>query len=306
MKTKSIITSLFVIIAIVAIGFGVANCGGCQCDSGNQCSCTGKCSCQNCKCDNCVKEAPKNLNLSIYIDLSDRIIKEQNGYKQVDKDLEIINSITQSLSDKVWNKNIKYAKDCIKVFFYPSPNDSQINKLSQELVVNFGDFNKKQVQDKMDKATNLSKNFNNILTTIYTSALNDNKFYGSDIWGFFDTKANDMCVKDGYRNILVILTDGYIYDDHINKKDANGGQNFITPQSLAAETPLTPLNEGKKIDNLEVLVLEVNANPEGDFHKIETTIGNWFKTMGISKYKIVQTDLPANTKTIIENFLNEK
>lgn len=263
----------------------------------------------NGSCSSCSKKDPTSvdstklpLNLSIYIDLSDRIVKERDGL-QASKDTAVVGFITRELNNKMWKKNIKLAKDRIKVFFYPAPNSNEINQLSKALEVDFGQFNKKQTEEKMNAAQNLNANFNKALQTIYDNSISEHKFIGSDIWGFFDTKAKDMCVKNGYRNVLVILTDGYIYDEHRNKVEGNQA-NYITKQTLAKGMSLT--TTGKKVEGLEVLVLEVNANPIGDFNKIEATMGEWFKSMGITKYKIAETDLPKNTESIIQNFLNQK
>ena len=60
---------------------------------------------------------------------------------------------------------------------------------------------------------------------------------------------------------------------------------------------------GQLVDNLEVLILEVNANPISDFDKIKSTISEWLDGMGIKTYKIAETDLPSNTESVIEEFL---
>ena len=59
---------------------------------------------------------------------------------------------------------------------------------------------------------------------------------------------------------------------------------------------------------MEVLVLEVKAeNPD---NKIDEDImrflwKKWFKEMNISHYEVYPSDLPANTRTRIENFLTQ-
>ena len=61
-----------------------------------------------------------------------------------------------------------------------------------------------------DSITDLySKNLENIYQeTIETSA-----WEGSDIWRFFKDDVKDFCIEKDttYRNILIILTDGYLY-----------------------------------------------------------------------------------------------
>ena len=81
----------------------------------------------------------------------------------------------------------------------------------------------------------------------------------------------------------------------------NGKANYITKRTLADGITLMPT--GQQVDNLEVLILEVNANPISDFDKIKSTISEWLDGMGIKTYKIAETDLPSNTESVIEEFL---
>lgn len=302
MKRIIIIGAVVAVLALLVLA--VAKCGGkCKCDNHNNCGDSCKCGCVD-----STKIKPKPMNVTVFIDLSDRIAKDRDGMKQVDKDLEIINGITEFFVDKQWGRNgikgnIKYTKDRIKVLFYPAPNDPNVSNLAKGLDYDFGNYTKAQMQQKMDDATNLSKNFNGALKQIYEGAIRDHNFIGSDIWGFFDTKVNNLCVDSKYRNILIILTDGYVLD--INHKENNSsGANYITQSTLAQGLPLLPV-KSKVNGNLEVLVLEVNANPVGDFNKIEKTLGDWFAAMGVNQYQILETDLPNTSKLVIRKFLDK-
>ena len=248
--------------------------------------------------------AQKNqpLNVSIFIDLSHRIVEESDGLKGVDKDTAIVSIITDYISTNAYKHKIKFNKDHIKVFFHPAPTDPNTAKLAQQLEVNFAEFDKAQIQEKMNAASDLTKNFNSYLKTIYDAAIQQSNFIGSDIWGFFNTKAQKNCVMDGYRNVLVVITDGYIYHkDNLNEDKANKQSTFITKRSLADGYSLKPVG---KIHDLEVLMLELKTNPVSDFEKMRSTISDWFGAIGITNYDILETDLPANLKKPITDFLN--
>lgn len=242
------------------------------------------------------------LNLNVFIDLSDRIIKNRDGLRQDVKDLEILNTIAQYVGHKAQSGNIKIARDHMKVLFYPAPVDSDIDKRAKALEVDFGSFTKKDLVAKLQRANDLASDFNKDLQVIYNNAIEQHNFTGSDIWGFFNSKVNNYCVREGFRNVLVILTDGYILDENHMVQDA-GSANYITKSSLTKGLSLMPT--GQKVDNLEVLVLEVNADPVGDFTRIQSTIAEWLNGMGIKTCKIAETDLPANTKVLIEDFLKK-
>jgi len=284
---KNIIIAVITVIATIALIPTCSSCGGKTVDQDSTIT----------------KEVSTNrpINLTVFIDLSDRIVKTRDGLRQDEKDLAVLNTIASYVANKAQGK-IKYAKDCMKVMFYPAPMDSDINKRAQALEVDFGSYAKKDLVDKLQRADNLVSDFNKGLQVIYNTAIKQQNFTGSDIWGFFNSKVNDFCVKDGYRNVLVILTDGYIYDEnHMMQKE--GQANYISRTTLAQGITLMPT--GQQVDNLEVLVLEVNADPVGDYAKIHSTISEWLTSMGIKTHKIAETDLPANTKVLIENFLGK-
>ena len=243
------------------------------------------------------------LNVSIFLDLSHRIVEESDGMKGVEKDTEIVAVITDYLSSKAFNDKIKFNKDHIKVFFHPTPVNPQINQLAKGLEVDFAQYGKKQIQQKQADAKNLTKNFNDNLKSIYDAAVADGKYIGSDIWGFFDTQVNKVCVREGYRNVLIVITDGYIYhEDNLVEDKAKKQSSFITKRSLAEGYSLLPV--GGQINGLEVLVLELKADPRTDFGKMKSTIEQWLDTIGVSRHEVLKTALPSTTKKPIEDFLN--
>ncbi len=239
-------------------------------------------------------------NVSIFLDLSDRIIKQENGMKQDEKDTIIVNKVIDVFVCKVVKDKITKSNDRIKVFFYPSPQDKSINNLSRQMEV---DFSKIKSADKRKKLKDLKSDFSNCLSQIYTQTMDEKNWVGSDIWGFFDKgKVSDFCIKEGYRNILIILSDGYIF--HANNKIKQGSQySYILPQTISAGGELIPCDSLR--GDLEILFLEINANPSTDYKAIKTCLSKWFDNMNIKKYEIKDTDIPQNTNIVVENFLNE-
>lgn len=242
------------------------------------------------------------LNVVVFLDLSDRVTKNSDGTTQLDKDISIVNHLATIVSEKAYKNNIRKAKDCFKVIFYPAPEDSTINDLAKKLDIDMSSYQKIELQKKMDDVHNLSKTVNDNLKVIYDNTIEQHNFVGCDIWGFFNTKAKNYCVKPEYRNILVLITDGYIYHKDNLLKNQDNQTTYITPKSLSQNCDLIPGSDN--LSDLEILMLEVNADPITDFTKIKQTVTTWFKAMGAKKYNIVETDLPNNTKTIVDNFLN--
>ena len=239
------------------------------------------------------------LNLSIYLDLSDRI--KPNGTEalsQKDKDIAIVDYLANYIKERAVAMKILPCRDRIKVFFYPEPNDAKVALLSDKLELDLGVT---AMNEKKKKLISFTDEFKTSLEQIYSSTIQTSNWLGSDIWGFFNKPINNYCIKDGYRNVLVVLTDGYIY--HASNKRSNGNSHtFILPQTLRDKTSSLISGESS-LEKLEVLMLELNPSPVTDQAKMEQVITDWLKTMKVKNCYVGETDVPSNTKMIIENFL---
>ncbi len=247
------------------------------------------------------KEDPKPWNISILLDLSDRITKKTSGMSQVEKDTAIVSCLIEELKNKIVKNRIVKSMDRIKVYFYPSPSDQSIYSKSKLLDV---DFSQKDKASKKQTLKTLDETFKQSIASIYNASLNDNHWIGCDIWGFFDSqKAQTYCVKEGYRNILVILSDGFIYHgNNIIKQDNN--YSYISSHTLSnLNSGLIPCKS--IVGDLEVLFLEINALPTQS-NRIKDILKDWFTGMNVAKCEIHDTDLPTNIKEVIGSFFKEE
>lgn len=259
----------------------------------------------------------KNLNISILIDLSDRIDPEKNANPTMEyfqRDTEYIKAIDKGFLDHIKSKKVIQLDDQMQVFFNPEPSDPQMNDFTKQLKVSF---------DKNTTKENIAlvdKNYSDLPLKIYQSAIEDKKYVGSDIWEFFKNKVKDYCIKDNHRNILFILTDGYIY--HKDSKFSEGRKtSYLTPELIKSlklnssdfkskieENGLGFIKANNDLENLEVIVLGINptkGNPfEGDV--IKEYWENWFKEMKIKNYQIKSADLPSNLEPIILKAISGK
>ncbi|MFY7845060.1 hypothetical protein [Chryseobacterium gambrini] len=259
----------------------------------------------------------KNLNVSILIDLSDRIDPEKNANPTMEyfqRDTEYIKAIDKGFLDHIKSKKVIQLDDQMQVFFNPEPSDPQMNDFTKQLKVSF---------DKNTTKENIAlvdKNYSELPLKIYQSAIEDKKYVGSDIWEFFKNKVKDYCIKDNHRNILFILTDGYIY--HKDSKFSEGRKtSYLTPELIKSlklnssdfkskmeENGLGFIKANNDLENLEVIVLGINptkGNPfEGDV--IKEYWENWFKEIKIKNYQIKSADLPSNLEPIILKAISGK
>ncbi|WP_234110768.1 MULTISPECIES: hypothetical protein [Chryseobacterium] len=260
----------------------------------------------------------KQLNITFLLDLSDRI--EPSKYpaspEHYQRDEAIVKTFVDIFKNDMNKKGGYKAKGKMKVIFSPQPQDPNINKIASELNI---DLSAMQTSQKKNVFDNLESKFSGNLSKIYDLTLAQKNYIGSDIWRFFKNDVKDYAITDdpNYKNVLVIITDGYIYHKDSNSR-SNNRTTFLTPELITKEklrfgkwkdkfdnNDYGFMTTRKDLGNLEVLVLEIN--PEGNNLKdediIKAYLSKWFKEMGIKKFEIYNSDLPVNTKSRIEKFL---
>lgn len=264
------------------------------------------------------KEKEINLNVSMLLDLSDRIdtIKYPNKTMEYyQRDLGYIESIARTFLNHLRSKKIRTIDDKIALYFNPEPKNSKINSFSEAL--KFESTRKTATLESFDL---LEKTYETIPKKIYELALADKKYVGSDTWGFFRDKLKDYCIEDGYRNILIILTDGYMYHkDNLRKQD--NLTSFVTPSVIKEQRlntskweerietqgyGLIPAQIG--LENLEVLVLGIHTDSKNPYEEeiIKLYWKEWLENMGVKNIEIKSAELPSNMEKIIKNYiLNE-
>lgn len=247
--------------------------------------------------------APQPLNISVYLDLSDRLVRSDITPDQTYRDTSVVNYLVDYFREQTLGPAILKSENKMKIFFYPTPKDTEICTLANGLSVDIGDKKgvaKRKALDEMKSVFQIN------LSRIYEETMNEKKWVGCDIWDFFSNKKVDnLCVKNGARNILVILTDGYIFAEY-NKIREGNAYSYILPQTLAVEgsSLIDRRNGDLKGKGLEVLMLEVNPYQPSHRDKMVKVLEDWFSAMGVEKFVVAETDANlTNTQTIIKNFL---
>jgi hypothetical protein len=270
------------------------------------------------KAENKLQKADSNnLNISFLLDLSDRIDPKKNANAAMEyyqRDLQYIKSVQKAFTNHIKQKRIIQLNDQMQVFFDPEPKDPLVNKLSQQLKVSFNKLSSK------DEISNIDKTFSEVPSKIYQSAIKDGYFIGSDIWRFFKNKVQDYCIKDHHRNILVIITDGYMYHKESkfmeNNKSSYLSPAFIQAKKLTAANYKTLFEKNKLgfipatkgLQNLEVIVLGINPAKKNAYEEdvINLYWTDWFKAMNVKKFYIKPASLPTDLDPVIQRIISEK
>lgn len=260
----------------------------------------------------------ENYNISILVDLSDRISLKKNPNPTMEiyqRDLGYIKSVSEAFTEHLKSKKMRQINDKMQLFFNPEPENPEINSISKALriTVNKDNASKKSLNS-------INDTYSLKTAAIYESAIKDDKYIGSDIWNFFDSRVQDQCIDKNFRNILIILTDGYMFYEGTQVKDGNLSS-YLTPQ-LIKQNGLNKNNWQKKFDqenfgfikvdadlsNLEVLVLGINPSKNNPFEEkvIKAYWTKWLSQMKIKHFEIKNADLPSNMDKIIKDFILEK
>lgn len=261
--------------------------------------------------------ASQNLNISVFLDISDRIDPRTHPnatMEYYERDLGYIQSIEKAFVTHVSNKKVVLINDALQVFLDPAPADKEINQLLTGLRIS---LNKDNVSKEM--ITSIGTTYSEYCEKIYKLAIENNNFVGSDIWGFMKNKVKDYCIKPESRNILVILTDGYIFHKDNKIKEGNRSS-YITPATIRQlglmnadwkskfdQKDIGFITANKEINDLEVLVLGINPAKNSPYEQdiIEAYWKKWLDEMGVKKHDVKFADLPVNMNGIIGKFILE-
>jgi hypothetical protein len=266
----------------------------------------------------------KHLNINVLIDLSNRIDSHRNKLSpsQIERDKAIIQLFCNAIKGNVTTNGSFKANARIKVFFHPQPQNDAIAQTAKKLTAVFhAGTSPESAKENKRLFSELDSSFTSGLNSLYSFALQDRKFPGSNIWRFMKEDVRNQCIENSpeFRNILVILSDGYMYYKNELNREGNRYsyiertfdhfRRFRNPGLL--KTDFEQQNFGfitanANLDNLEVLLLEVAPEDEypQDFDIICKYWSKWLTEMGIKRFKICKTDLPVNTVRLVNNFLS--
>jgi hypothetical protein len=226
----------------------------------------------------------KNLNVIVVPDLSLRIKDYSNNPDQIKNDTALLNKIWSSFKDNVRLKMNTKDRLLIDVAD-PSQAQEQFKSLADNLLFDLSDHKNKtnrlyftnDIQAKF--STNISRLYD--LASQQTSGANYVYYFSEKL----PTRIKKSTLDDDYRNILLILTDGYLEIGKgisisptpamLKQYCSSGVLNYSLPtQTIDAAYP-----------NLEAYIFEVNERQNGkgcDFRGLKKWWTEWFKSMNVS------------------------
>lgn len=284
---------------------------------------------ENCK--GWLPPPPTSLNLIIVPDLSKRIIDTINNPEQVKNDTTLINFIWRAFVEKTKFKMNSKDRLILDVTDEEQAGGSFRN-FANQLLFDLSDHKNQSNRLYFDKVGN---RFEKNVSALYELALQNP--IGADYHDYFENKLpkhiKRSTIFDNYRNVLVIITDGYLEAQSNIRTNtwAYTGTNqerilvsnaIKSGQSLqdAANRYLKPIQDiPVKFKDLEILVIEVQPRTKNspierdapgtvhDYAILKHQWINWFRLLEVKNSDdeifIRRNDATEITKKAIVDFL---
>ncbi len=222
-------------------------------------------------------------NYIILLDLSDRLIVQQN---QPERDKKIISLLYSIFEDNIKKDLYIKSRDEIRVVIAPQLGAGIDRDMFEDrLYVNMENIKTvyRKSQEKERRA-----NFMANVDTLYNKAVfskNPEDYYGADIWKYFYEDLKVDYSKDTLaENYLFILTDGYPIV----------GKNQVKLQGVKDEFP-----------NLHVILVEAAPREKDmEWDHVMDIWQVWFQRIGIKKYTLIKRGAITKELEQIKEVLN--
>ena len=265
----------------------------------------------------------RSLNINILVDLSNRIdpAASPKSPDQLERDLAVVRYFAGLFRQDVNAKGAFKANSSLRVFFHPEPRVAEVSDAAQRLVAECRSGNTAEVSKRNQSIyRGLDSNLNLGMRTIYGKSIQLKQYPGSDIWRFMKDEAGLKCIRDTnqYRNILVMLTDGYLY--HRSGLESRGNRHNHIERNLAHFTRFRDRRVLERdfdagdygfipvadLQGLEVLVMEVSpaeAHPQ-DFDIMRRYWEKWLTEMKVDRHAFFKSQQPAYVENLLNGYFN--
>lgn len=263
-----------------------------------------------------LKPRVPRYNICVLLDLSDRVSPALQPL-QVEKDKRVLNGVLELFEEQTRKKLYVNSHDILRVAVADQPTGygSTLLKISDDMVIDMGEL---KVTEKREQFPALKEQFTSKVNELYQVASVNAAFAGADLWRFFREDLDKYRIagteQQPVRNILLVVTDGYITFGDQKKRPNEGNRTSYMEVAKFRHNGWEKefdrknqglINGGKHID-WEVQVLEVNPHRTEDMPIIAKYWSKWFEEMGIRHYRIEKTNDSARmTKQLVAAFLNE-
>jgi hypothetical protein len=225
---------------------------------------------------------PVKLNYIILLDLSDRLIVQDN---QPERDKELIKHIYNIFEDRVRSQLYLRSRDEIRVVIAHQRGAGLQSEVYEDSLYTNMDNIPGVLRRKTEEKRRTT--FYNNLDKLYDQAVfskNPKDFYGADIWRYFYEDLKVDYVSDTLtQNFLIMFTDGYP----------------IVGRDL---TKLQSVNE--KYPDLKVILIEAAPRDKDmEWDRVMELWEEWFDSMNIKDYQFIKRGALSKEKDMLTEIL---
>ncbi len=237
----------------------------------------------------------KPVNYTVVLDLSDRVLDRD----QLQKDFLLIRKLFREFEVKARRGLILTSKDRFAVKIIPQKGSPlNIDSFEDQLQLNLDEI---PVQSKNNKMNEFIASFEAVLDRLEKQSLigkESNDFFGVDIWAYLNDNA-DSFSKGGYRNLVLLTTDGY-FDFENRSHVIKTGNRYTSTQFM---TELTEYNWKEKAEaedyglipislkaDIEWVISGISSKNDQDIlqnQKIIYIWEKWLRESGAKKYHFI-------------------
>ena len=262
------------------------------------------------------KPRPRQVHFLLELDLSDRILAPH----QVEKDKAIITAVVDVFLEEVRRKFYIASRDRLQVIAFRQKNNPNAFRYRDRLSIDVADI---PLGERVNALPALRDTLLAYVDTLYAEALRSGRFYGADIWEYFneDFHVNPpTAAGDSVVTISVVLSDAYIVaEDRLITRGRKA--NYIPTAVLRALRGdpdwektfeeggygLLPLSQDFHGADVSVLVLEVAPLPYlNELVILRKYWQSWLEPEGIAPVELHKTNGSAKaTREAIRRHLQQ-
>jgi len=240
-----------------------------------------------------------HLNILILLDLSDRV-QEKVNYGQSQRDILIIQELLKVFSQAVKRKLYIKSKDKFQLVVIPQETNPNFSDLVDAFTI---DMSKFKMREKKEMLKSSTESLIQKSKDLYQRVEKLNRYSGADIWKFFKEDIRLYIENENeYQNIVVLLTDGYMFAKN-NKCRLSNRFTFIMRWNLWQfrnkfdwETEFDSGDYGliktdTQLPNTKVLLLEFQPETEfnNEFQILSKYWTKWFNEMNVSQVEMYKS-----------------
>jgi hypothetical protein len=237
----------------------------------------------------------KPVNYTVVLDLSDRVLNDD----QLQKDFLLIRKLFREFETKARRGLILTSKDRFAVkIIHQKGSPLDVNLFEDQLQLFLDEI---PVQNKNKKMEEFVASFDDVLKRLEKLSLTGKKssdFFGVDIWAYINDNANSFS-KDGYKNLVLITTDGY-FDFENRSHVIQNGNRFTSTQFLSELTGFDWKSKAEAEDygllpvklksDIEWVISGISSKNNQDILQNKKIIyfwAKWLRESGANKYHFI-------------------